>query len=63
MSATALTQDQRMAAYELVKETFGLKWRQRDALDASPFYGEILEAAHANDLVAVAVLLDRAGIA
>lgn len=62
MTKVTLTKEQKMAAYELVAKDFGLKWRQRDALDASPLYEAIMLAAHEGDLVRTGVLLSQAGI-
>jgi hypothetical protein len=46
MKPLDLTHDERMAAYAAVKERYGLKWQQRDKLDASPIYMAIMRAAH-----------------
>lgn len=50
------------AAYAAVKARFGLKATQRDQLDASPLYSEILQAAHLGRWDAAGAALSRAGI-
>lgn len=51
-----------MIAYREIKLRFNLLAAQRDQLDASPFYVEIMDAAHVADWGTVADLLRRAEI-
>lgn len=50
------------AAYAEVKRRFSLRAAQRDLLDASPFYSEILNNAHLDHWLHVDTLLRRASI-
>lgn len=54
---------ERQEAYGAVKERFGLRAKQRDALDADPqFLDVVLEWAHTGHWADVATLLVNAGI-
>lgn len=49
-------------AYRAIKERFGLRAAQRDMLDATARYEEIMQHAHRDDWITVEQLLHVAGI-
>lgn len=51
-----------MDAYQKVIERYYLSARQRDLLDTSKHYREILDAAHQNNWADASLLLIEAGI-
>jgi hypothetical protein len=51
-----------MNAYAATKDRFGLKAKQRDLLDASPYYLDIMIAAHRGDWNTADNLLWDAGV-
>jgi hypothetical protein len=57
-----MTEQELMAAYEATKIGFDLKWRQRSALDASPYYLDVMTAAHEGRWDDVRNLLTQAGV-
>lgn len=57
-----MTREQTMDAYAAVKASYGLKWRQRDALDADDCYQFVMVAAHENRWDDVRRYLTEAGI-
>jgi len=57
-----MTNAEKMNAYEATKNRFNLKWRQRDALDASAEYEAIMIAAHLGKWNIAEQLLQQAGI-
>lgn len=59
---TQMTRDQLMNAYDETSERFALNWMQRDQLDISPMYHQIMFAAHNQQWETVQVLLVSAGI-
>jgi hypothetical protein len=52
----------KMEAYAWIKNTFGLKAKQRDALDVSEHYEALMLAGHAEDYSKVQELLVKARI-